>query len=733
MAGKVKNKNKKGRKQSARSQATEAITNRGILEYLPFICLTAAAVLIFYPPFFQGLFFPKEMFITHVLTGIILFLVVVKKWQQRDLVFLGTPLDWAAAVFTLAYLISLIGAVHPGEAWYGFLKVLNYFAVYLIISNVIRNIADAEALARVLVASGVGVAVIGIMAALGYSDYPAAFQAGAIYSTLQYSNTTAAFLAVMSLIAAGLWTREKDRATKFVYLLAIAIMILTVLATFSKGAWLIYGAGTVLMMIGMPGVYRLKAIYGLLTASVAAAAAFQKFYPAVTSESSFAAKYLLICAAIVLAAFILWEVLEYLYRLRGTIVIVLGTILLLVLILISLEVVGDKLFTEQNITQELSGLLDFENSSYVYRMDLNRWAWEIVKDYPINGTGAGGWNALYHQYQDYLLWTTEVHNHFLQVWIEGGTIGFLAWMLIIAAFIYSLVLIKQKKANSNEWILYWGLACASFALLSHSLIDFDLSIPSMAIVYWAMIAAVNRGYIIKPSFQKFAYYQRLLTNAIITLISVTLFLTGLLYWSAINYSEKGYAAMEKMVIGSLPGQDSNLYLSALINYQKAAALDSQNARYKAELAYLGAVHFKLLSHDKSTERQVIGQQVLEQIEEARRMAPHDTIVYNRLIEAAALMGDPEVTRQLAVQRVKSNPLDITTYNLLAEVLWKGMQAYLDVGEYQAARYYAEELIDVEKKIEDQNKLINSKHGKKLILSEDIRHKIDEARNYLNNI
>jgi O-antigen ligase len=51
-----------------------------------------------------------------------------------------------------------------------------------------------------------------------------------------------------------------------------------------------------------------------------------------------------------------------------------------------------------------------------------RCAVEIVKDHPIIGAGAGGWEALYRQYQNYSYWTTETHSHFLQVWVETGTL-----------------------------------------------------------------------------------------------------------------------------------------------------------------------------------------------------------------------------------------------------------------------------------------------------------------------
>ena len=72
----------------------------------------AVAVLIFYPPFFRGLF-KESMFVTHIVPGSSLRSMGEKIYRQ-DYRFLHTPLDWAIFAYAGAYLLALIGAVHPG-------------------------------------------------------------------------------------------------------------------------------------------------------------------------------------------------------------------------------------------------------------------------------------------------------------------------------------------------------------------------------------------------------------------------------------------------------------------------------------------------------------------------------------------------------------------------------------------------------------------------------------------
>ena len=112
------------------------------------------------------------MFLYHILTGLVFILLGIEKIKRREFSFIETPLDWAILAYAGAYLLSLIGAVHIGEAFYGFLKALNYFMVYWMVSQVVHDYRRYEDILRVILASGVGVALIGILAALGISEYP---------------------------------------------------------------------------------------------------------------------------------------------------------------------------------------------------------------------------------------------------------------------------------------------------------------------------------------------------------------------------------------------------------------------------------------------------------------------------------------------------------------------------------------------------------------------------------
>ncbi|HBQ25231.1 MAG TPA: hypothetical protein DD791_02450, partial [Syntrophomonas sp.] len=164
MAQKKKNVHKK-----KPAVAIEETKKTNINKWLTLALFIALAVLIFYPPYVRGLFFNENIFIYHILTALVFIFIWVEKIRRRDYSFLRTPLDWAVLAYVAAYLLSLFGAVHPGEALYGFLRALNLFMVYWMVTQVVKDYQGYEKILQVLLASGAGVAAIGILAATGYS------------------------------------------------------------------------------------------------------------------------------------------------------------------------------------------------------------------------------------------------------------------------------------------------------------------------------------------------------------------------------------------------------------------------------------------------------------------------------------------------------------------------------------------------------------------------------------
>lgn len=712
--------------------STIALGNPGLKNwatYLAFIAFTSACVLVFYPPFFKGLFMNPPLYITYVFTGFILIIVTISSYQEKNFSLLKTSLDWAVLAFALAYLLSLIGAVHPGDALFGLIKVLNYIAVYWIVSLVVRNSDQMETVVRVLIASGAGVAAIGLLASLGLSAYPHAFDGRTIVSTLQYSNTTAAFLSAIVILTIGLWSREKKSFLQLIYLTVGSFSTLVILASLSKGAWLAFILGIIVLLAGGRG-FRSKIVYGLLVILSAATATFVNFYPAITGEGTHAPRWLLVCFFVSVFGTALWGLKEYLIRSKAH--KILAAMVAIILLLVSIPVVirvSDQL-NNSNLVVEVSEVFDITNSSYYGRIAFYKWALEIIKDHPINGTGAGGWSALYRQYQDSNASTEDVHNHHLNIWIEAGTIGFIAWMLILASFIWCLKKTRTKVAE-REWLLILAIGSALIVLLAHAAIDFDLTIPAMSIFLWAMLGLINNGYTRSAVTQSHPISMvKFVNGTLAAMVSLILLISGMLAYSAYLHAARG---TELIRLSSERPENQQAYLQqARQEMHKAIRLNPFNGEYQAVWSTVNALIYSSADDPNSSTAVQSYNDALIGIEDSEKLQPYNVNNRQRLLESAILLANGELILQQAEGLLNSKPNDINLYIILADVLWEAFQYSLSVNDDELARNYATQLVGLEDRLRLQVQKINPNlpwYGDPLEFPAQTKEKILIAREY----
>jgi hypothetical protein len=712
--------------------------------WLPMVSFVFLGILIFYPPFFRGLFFNEDMFLYHIITALVFILIWANKIYQKDYTFLKTPLDWAIFAYAGVYLLSLIGAVHPGEAFYGFLRVLNYFMVFWMVTQVVKNFRDYKTILQILLAAGTGVAVIGILAATGYSDYPAAFDGRVILSTLQYPNTTAAYLAVISLLAITLVTVEKKLSTRLIYTTATFVMMLVILCTLSKGAWLIFAIGAILLLAVMPGLNKIGSLWTLAVATAAAGATYTKFYPAIIAEKP-TLTYLLIGVLIVAVGMLVWEGLIYVHNRKGYKVTLVIAAILLLAVLGGVGMVlsnQDSPIQAEAIMEELAGLTDFSHSSYTSRADFISWGLDIVKDHPVNGAGAGGWNALYHSYQDYLMFTTEAHNHFIQVWVEAGTIGLLAFLAIWLLFFwaaYQTYRCARNNGNIDQQTLIGGTFTAAVALGIHAAIDFDLSLAAIALILWILFALISTAQSIvnqdKPTPSKFAHWLPVVNIGIAALCALLLFIYGCSYYSAHKHATTASAAIQSVSPDKPAEEQNELFQTGLRHYEKATQLNSLNAEYQADLASLYALSYVSLKESGHQFADQLYQQTVSAMKKAEYLKPYDTRIRSSLLSTANRLGDFTLMHQQAEGALLTNPNDINSYEVLVQVLAAGLDYYQQAGDEPQTGLLANELKEVPLKLAEQQAKINPDrlwYGAPLRLTSEAQYSIAQANYLLGN-
>lgn len=126
------------------------------------------------------------------------------------------------------------------------------------------------------------------------------------------------------------------------------------------------------------------------------------------------------------------------------------------------------------------------------RIDIWRNTLDLIRAYPLTGCGLGGYESAMLRFKNTVLLNDldYAHNDYLQFMAELGVVGLLA-----GAALFGSLLVRTVKATApasfNRWIAV-GCAGALSAILTHSMLDFNLYVPANALVL-AWISGVSAG------------------------------------------------------------------------------------------------------------------------------------------------------------------------------------------------------------------------------------------------
>lgn len=118
-------------------------------------------------------------------------------------------------------------------------------------------------------------------------------------------------------------------------------------------------------------------------------------------------------------------------------------------------------------------------------------ALQIIRDYPILGTGLDSFGVAFTRYDNWngSLRVEQAHNDYLQIFADAGILGF-ACVITFIYFLFkkSLAKINQTADRFQRGVCIGALA-GCFGVLLHSFFDFPLRTPSNAF-YFLTLAAI---------------------------------------------------------------------------------------------------------------------------------------------------------------------------------------------------------------------------------------------------
>ena len=325
------------------------------------------------------------------------------------------------------------------------------------------------------------------------------------------------------------------------------------------------------------------------------------------------------------------------------------------------------------------------------RLSFYRDALKIIGDYPLLGTGGGGWAALYRTYQDRDYTTSEVHSHYLQVAVETGIPGLLAFAGIWVFFLLSFVQGRFRSDSDSTTHCLWATICISaLALGIHSAIDFNLSLGAVSIFLYTLLATGRS--LAEQSTLPFGMRGRGLrlpipgqpwtTRVTGLLLALVLFFYTWNMWD-------GHKLGNQAVVLANEGQLEE----AIAKLQSAISKDSYRTENYPRLAWLYE-----LAAGMEANKEIAPQLLAEALNFRKRALEIDPYSpkYNQDY-GTALIKQGKIEEGLAIiQRLPElHPYNIDSFVVVAQARLAAAEHYFELGQKDAAEKQLQELFALE--------------------------------------
>jgi tetratricopeptide (TPR) repeat protein len=686
----------------------------------------------------KGGYFPDTQLIgMMVLAGLFLvFQISRRNSSRRDSApWKWSVLDYATIGFVVAYLISLPLAVDPREALQGALKQVSYFLIYFAVSRGAASAAMRLRLVQVLAAGAVLIALTAFLFVSKILTMTGTFDGWRLYSSFQYPNALAGFLlAGISLVIAAR-SLAVTRWSKLFWTVSLYTCLLAFIFTYSRGAWLVFPLLLAGVLIFRPSGTRIDLLFTLAPAFIGAVPATLLMVPALKIQATAEIwKAFAVGAGMAILADLLFDWLSQgakglhprgrrlgLGLTAGLILAVVLTGLIAAILTGAMTDIlagvtdilagGTDILTKvpfetpQEIVQRL-GTINLTDYSAFTRIGFYIDGLQIVRDYPIVGTGEGGWAILYRGYQSWGYVSKLAHSSLLQTWIEAGILGLFSSLALVVGAVWALRGVRSSqeegvgaahalrgvRSSQEEGILGAGLVAGALALWAHSLIDFNLSLTAISAYLWAVLGLMrSQQGRLSPSIWPKSQQSSAKYRAARSLIWISPIILGLASASLFQGFLLGQAGAKTLNVGDLRG---------------AAALFEKSLRYdplaSASWMDLGQARLSMGLQNGDNETT---DQAMRALYRGLALNPFNSL-YHQLLGVASLQigRHPEGINHLE-RSVELDPFDPIRYEVLAQgYLFLG-QTGARAGSFDSASEFYSKAVEVSSRMKQRARAI----------------------------
>lgn len=160
----------------------------------------------------------------------------------------------------------------------------------------------------------------------------------------------------------------------------------------------------------------------------------------------------------------------------------------LTILLISLFIIDTFILGSWFGLDKIKNRIEQTSFSQETRDEVNIYGLELIKDYPLTGTGAGSFYTVFPMVkgEDIRLFYDHAHNDYLQFSIEYGLLMTLLLGVLVFSSLWQAIYTMRHRKNYLMKGTAFGCMMAIIGMLIHISVDFNLQAPANA-VYFVLI------------------------------------------------------------------------------------------------------------------------------------------------------------------------------------------------------------------------------------------------------
>lgn len=454
-------------------------------------------ILISSSSLFKGLFFPLERSFYFIIIAAFSALYFIIKIYKKEDIYLKSWVIYLNALLVLAYIISFFAAVDYKGAVDAIVQYSMYFIVLIIIIDFFRgnNEKIKAYFCTPVIVFGVITAIVSLMGyAGGLSFLEDVVLSDRLGATFQYTNTAAIYFLICIIFCMSLLLETKNIFVRALLAGTGNILFIALFFTGSRGVFVIalFVAFSIYTIL-LPRGYKFKFLAYFFIMLLPIIAIANKYYMYSKASNYFGAmKWITLSLMVSAILALLIEILSKLPRKAKMLIYTMvfaGLLLFIITQYNYVSVLAGSLAAKlvpPNILVRLQ-TINLGDRNVIARIEFNKDALSLIKEHFLLGIGGGGWIALYQSVQDHYYIARTVHNHYFQIFVEAGILGFVSFLGLMLLSLYNYIKSVFMGTTSNR-IIVSGLAVSFLALSVHSAMDFNLTYGSMALLFWSLIA-----------------------------------------------------------------------------------------------------------------------------------------------------------------------------------------------------------------------------------------------------